>query len=52
MIKVKKNAAGQGRKPKYNEPTVSIGFRCPKSKVTELRAIVNKQLNKWKVKPD
>ena len=41
---------GQGAKPKYNEPTVSVGFRCPTSKVPELRETVNKKLKSWQVK--
>lgn len=31
---------GAGRKPKYNEPTTTIAFRVPVSKVKEVKGIV------------
>lgn len=31
---------GSGRKPKYNEPTTTIAFRVPVSKVKEVKGIV------------
>ncbi len=31
---------GSGAKPKYNEPTVTITFRVPKSKAQEVKDIV------------
>lgn len=35
---------GSGAKPKYNEATVTIAFRCPASKVDELKNLVKVQL--------
>ena len=43
----RKNA---GAKPKYNEPTKTIAFRCPVSKVDELKLVVKNQLEKWELK--
>lgn len=43
----RKNA---GAKPKYNEPTKTIAFRCPVSKVDELKLVVKKQLEKLEIK--
>jgi hypothetical protein len=37
-----------GRKPKYNEPTVVISFRCPASKKDEMRLHVAKRLMRIK----
>jgi len=34
-----------GDKPKYNESTKTIAFRCPLSKVDELKTIVNSKLS-------
>ena len=39
---------GQGNKHKYNEPTKTISFRVPLSKVTELKAIINEYLQQFK----
>ena len=39
---------GSGAKPKYNEETKTIAFRCPISKVDELKTIINAKLNEWK----
>ena len=36
---------GSGAKPKYNEETKTIAFRCPISKVDELKTIINAKLN-------
>jgi hypothetical protein len=36
---------GSGAKPKYNEPTKTIAFRCPLSKVEELKVIVKSKLS-------
>ena len=36
-----------GSKPKYSEPTKTVAFRCPESKIEELKEIVNNQLNVW-----
>jgi hypothetical protein len=38
---------GQGRHLKYNEQTKSIQFRCPLSRVEELREIVYSTLKEW-----
>jgi len=39
-----------GAKPKYNEPTKTVAFRCPLSKVDELKIIVKSKLSEWSVK--
>jgi hypothetical protein len=36
-----------GAKPKYSEPTKTISFRCPESKIDELKKIVKEKLNMW-----
>ena len=41
---------GSGAKPKYNEQTRTVAFRCPLSKVDELKLIVKSKLSKWSVK--
>ena len=41
---------GSGAKPKYNEPTKTVAFRCPLSKIDELKMIVNSKLSEWSVK--
>lgn len=43
----RKNA---GAKPKYNEETKTVAFRCPISKVDELKLIVKDKLSEWSVK--
>ncbi len=47
----KKKSGGQrpnaGRKQKYGEPTVHIGFRVPQSKVEEVTDWVNDKLNEY-----
>jgi hypothetical protein len=43
----RKNA---GAKPKYNEETKTVAFRCPLSKVDELNIIVKSKLSEWSVK--
>jgi hypothetical protein len=40
---------GAGAKPKYNEKTTTIAFRCPISKVAELKALVNDKLKEFAV---
>lgn len=40
---------GSGSKPKYNEPTKTVSFRCPESKVDELKTIVKTKLNEWQI---
>lgn len=42
----RKNA---GAKPKYNEPTKTVAFRCPVSKENEFREVGNAKLNEWKI---
>ena len=41
---------GSGAKPKYNEQTTPVAFRCPLSKVDELKLIVKSKLSEWSVK--
>jgi len=41
---------GSGAKPKYNEQTKTIAFRCPISKVDELKLVVKSKLSKWLAK--
>mgnify|MGYP000944516900 CR=1 FL=1 len=43
----RKNA---GAKPKYNEQTKTVAFRCPLSKVDELKSIVKSKLSEWSLK--
>jgi len=43
----RKNA---GRKSPFSEPTKTVAFRCPMSKVDELRLIVKSKLSEWSVK--
>ena len=37
----------QGRRQKYGEETEQLSFRCPKSRVKEMKAIINAQLKTW-----
>ena len=39
-----------GAKPKYNEETKTVAFRCPLSKVDELKLVVKSKLSEWSVK--
>jgi hypothetical protein len=39
-----------GAKPKYNEETTTVAFRCPLSKVDELKLVVKSKLSEWSVK--
>lgn len=41
---------GSGAKPKYNEQTKTVAFRCPLSKVDKLKLIVKPKLSEWSVK--
>ena len=41
---------GSGAKPKYNEETKTVAFRCPSSKVDELKLVVKSKLAEWSVK--
>ena len=38
---------GAGAKHKFGEPTATIAFRVPGSKVDEARKFVNSMLEKW-----
>lgn len=40
---------GSGQKLKYNEETKTVAFRCPISKVDELKIIVKSKLSEWVV---
>ena len=39
-----------GAKPKYNEETKTVAFRCPISKIDELKLVVKSKLSEWSVK--
>ena len=41
---------GSGAKPKYSEQTKTVAFRCPLSKVDELKLVVKSKLSEWSVK--
>ena len=41
---------GSGAKPKYNEQTKTVAFRCPMSKVDELKLVVKSKLSEWSLK--
>jgi hypothetical protein len=54
-MKTKKQTRGgtrknAGAKPKYSEQTKTVAFRCPLSKVNELKLIVKSKLSEWLVK--
>ena len=54
-MKKKKEARGgsrknAGAKPKYNEQTKTVAFRCPLSKVDEIKLIVKSKLAELSVK--
>lgn len=38
---------GSGQKLKYNEETKTVAFRCPLSKVDELKILVKSKLSEW-----
>lgn len=38
---------GSGAKSKYNEQTKTIAFRCPMSKIDELKLVVKSKLFEW-----
>jgi hypothetical protein len=42
--------AGAGAKPMYNEPTKSVHFKVPESKVTEVKSMVNRFLAAFKIR--
>lgn len=39
--------SGAGAKPKYNEQTKTVAFRCPLSKIDELKILVKSKLAEW-----
>jgi len=41
---------GSGAKPKYNEKTKPITFRCPISKTNELKIFIKIKLLDWQIK--
>lgn len=41
--------SNSGRKQKYGEETNAISFRCPKSKIKELKELVKRQLQEWEI---
>ncbi len=41
---------GSGQKLKYNEETKTVAYRCPMSKVDELKILVKSKLSEWSVK--
>ena len=41
---------GSGAKPKYNEPTKTIAFRVPVSKIAEIKKTVKSMLEIWSLK--
>lgn len=41
---------GSGAKPKYSEQTKTVAFRCPLSRVDELKLIVMSKLSEWSIK--
>ena len=41
---------GAGAKPKYKEETKTVAFRCPLSKVDELKLVIKSKLLEWLVK--
>jgi len=42
----RKNA---GAKPKYSEQTKTVAFRCPHSKIDELKMLVKSKLAEWSI---
>ena len=40
---------GAGAKLKYGEPTKQIVFRCPESKVVEMKTLIRSKLFEWRV---
>jgi hypothetical protein len=41
---------GSGAKPKYSEQTKTVAFRCPVSKIPELKSIIKGKLSEWSTK--
>ena len=42
--------ANAGRKSQYKEETKTVAFRCPLSKVDELKLVIKSKLLEWSVK--
>jgi hypothetical protein len=42
---------GAGAPAKYGEATTTVAFRCPVSKVGELKTVVKDKLAAWEKKP-
>lgn len=38
---------GAGRKSPFSEPTKTVSFRCPLSKIKELKLYVTNKLSEW-----
>lgn len=38
---------GAGRKSPFSEPTKTVSFRCPLSKIEQLKLYVNAKLSEW-----
>lgn len=49
MTKSKRGGARKnaGAKPKYDEKTQVVSFRCPISKIGEIKTLVNNKMNEW-----
>ena len=48
--KIKKQGGkrqNSGRKSAFTEPTKTVSFRCPLSKIEELKLYVNAKLSEW-----
>lgn len=41
---------GSGAKPKYNEPTKTIAFRVPVSRIEHVKSLLKTLLDGWAVK--
>jgi len=41
------NRPGAGAKPKYNEQTTTVAFRCPISKVGQIKDMVKSRMSEW-----
>jgi len=44
---IRKNA---GSKPKYDEPTKTVSFRVPISKIEEIKLLITHKLSGWRLK--
>ena len=44
------NRKGAGAKPKYNEKTETVSFRCPISKIDELKFLLRAKLSECSIK--